>query len=607
MLKRIRRRYESAVAHLPLPVLGAALRGALRRGYTAQVFKADLLAGLVVGVVALPLSMALAIAVGVPPQHGLYTAIIAGGLIAALGGSPTQVSGPTAAFVVVLVPISAKYGIGGLLVATFLAGMVLLAMGWARLGRLIQFVPYPVTTGFTAGIAVVIATLQLKDFLGLEVAHMPEHYVERIQALGAALPSARIADAAVGALTLAILIFWPRVTRRVPAPLVALGAATVGAYALGRLAPGLVVDTIGSRFSYVVAGATHPGIPRLPPLPNLPWSLPGPDGVTPIGVSLKMVRELMPSAFAIAMLGAIESLLSAVVADGMAGTKHDPDGELVAQGLGNIVAPIFGGFAATGAIARTATNIRSGARTPVAAMIHAAFVLGAVVAMAPALAYLPMASLAALLLLVAYNMSEVKHFIHVLRVAPKSDVAVQLTCFGLTVAFDMVVSVTAGVLLAALLFMRRMAEISGTTMVGEGGRSHPALAEPLPRRVVLYDIAGPLFVGAARAAVCALEHVAQGTRVFILDVEDVPAMDATGLVNLESALDRLERDRTFVILAGVQPQPARVLHKAGIDAEEGHLAFCETVQQAVAMAREMSNSAPSSMTTPMPGAAGTPL
>lgn len=601
MLTRIRKRYDSAASLFPQFTIklrvASALRNTLRGGYGAQGFKSDLLSGLVVGVVALPLSMALAIATGVPPQHGLYTAIVAGGLIAALGGSPTQVSGPTAAFVVVLVPISAKYGIGGLLLATCLAGVILFLMGAARLGRLMSFVPYPVTTGFTAGIGVVIATLQLKDFLGLRVDHMPEHYFGKIEALAAALPTARIPDLAIGAGTLAILIAWPRITRRLPAPLVALGVATIAAFALSKLIPGFRVDTIGSRFSYVSDGVTHPGIPRLPPLPILPWNLPGPGGA-PMGLTFDLIRELTPSAFAIAMLGAIESLLSAVVADGMAGTKHDPDGELVAQGIGNMVAPFFGGFAATGAIARTATNIRSGGRTPIAAIIHAIFVLVAVIALAPVLSYLPMASLAALLLVVAYNMSEVKHFIHVIRVAPKSDAFVQLTCFTLTVVFDMVVSVTAGVLLAAVLFMRRMAEISGAKVIDDP-HTH-GLRRPLPRGVVLYEIAGPLFFGAAQAAMGALDHIAEGTRVVILDFEGVPAVDATGLVNLESALDRLQRDKTFVILAGVQAQPAKVLQKAGIEEEEGKIALCATVNDALELAQSLRDNSPPSMRTPLP-------
>jgi SulP family sulfate permease len=602
MLRRIRRRYESVASALPTLQLrfASALRESLREGYDARKFRDDLLAGLVVGIVALPLSMALAIATGVPPQHGLYTAIVAGFVTALLGGSRTQVTGPTAAFVVVLVPISLKYGLGGLLVATMLAGMMLCLMGVARMGKLIQFIPYPVTTGFTAGIGVVIATLQLKDFLGLTTEKLPEHYLDRVQALALALPSTHWPDLLIGAVTLVLLLVWPRLTGKVPAPLVALAFAAGLALLLGRLIPSFHVDTIGTRFSYVVDGMSHPGIPRLPPLPVLPWHLPGGDG-KPLVLSIALLRELLPSAFTIAMLGAIESLLSAVVSDGMAGTKHDPDGELLAQGIGNMLAPFFGGFAATGAIARTATNIRSGGRTPIAAMVHALFVLGAVLLLAPLVAYLPMAALAALLLIVAYNMSEIKHFIHVLRVAPKSDVLVQVSCFLLTVIFDMVVAVTAGVLVAALLFMRRMAEISGAKLITD---KHPALREPLPRGVVLYEIAGPLFFGAAQAALSTLDAIAGKTKIVILDIEAVPAMDATGLVNLESSLERLERDRTLVILAGVQPQPGKVLEKAGIKPERDVLEICATVEEAVALARALRDAAPPSVMTPLPGGAG---
>jgi sulfate permease, SulP family len=594
MLKRIKRRYEAVASALPNVQIrfASALRETIREGYSLQKLRADLLAGIVVGIVALPLSMALAIATGVPPQHGLYTAIVAGAVIAVLGGSRTQVSGPTAAFVVVLVPISARFGIGGLLVATLLAGVMLIIMGMARLGRLIQFIPYPVTTGFTAGIAVVIATLQLKDLLGLRIDKMPESYLEKVHALATAAPSTHWPDLAVGAVTLAILLLWPRVNKRIPSPLVALSVAAVGAYVLSLKVPGFQVATIGSRFSYTDGlGASHPGIPRLPPLPLFPWSLAGGDG-QPLHLSIGLLRELLPSAFTIAMLGAIESLLSAVVSDGMAGTKHDPDGELVAQGVGNVLAPFFGGFAATGAIARTATNIRSGGRSPVAAFVHAIFVLGAVMLLAPLVAYLPMAALAALLMLVAYNMSEVKHFAHVIQVAPKSDVIVQVSCFLLTVVFDMVVAVTFGVLLAALLFMRRMAEISGTKLAND---QHPAVREPLPKGVVLYEIAGPLFFGAAQAAMSALDATAGQARIVILDLTSVPAMDATGLVNLESALDRLHRDKTFVILAGVQAQPAKLLEKAAIKPEENLLEICRSVEDAVDLARALRASAPPSV------------
>jgi sulfate permease, SulP family len=531
----------------------------------------------VVGIVALPLSMALAIASGVPPEHGLFTAVVAGAVVPLVGGSRFQVSGPTAAFVVVLEPIASRFGLGGLLLATFMAGLLLVGFGVFRLGTLVRFVPYPVTTGFTAGIAVVIATLQLRDFLGLDIAAFPHAYLERVQAIGAALPTAKLSEVAVGAGTLAILVLWPRLPTRVPAPLVALGLAGLAAWALQRWLPGFEVATIDTRFGH----AGHPGIPTLPPLLVRPFELPGPGG-RPLVLSLPLLRDLVPSAFAIAMLGAIESLLSAVVADGMTGEKHDSDAELLAQGVGNVLAPLFGGIAATGAIARTATNIRAGARSPLAAFFHAGFVLAVLLSLAPLLGHLPMSALAALLLQVAWRMSEARHFAHAVRVAPKSDVAVLLVCFGLTVVFDMVVAVTVGVVLAALLFMRRMAELASVNLVG---RSHAALSPPLPPGVVLYDVGGPLFFGAAQKAMSALEAVDHGVRTLVLDLRDVPAMDATGLVNLESALDRLARRGIAVIVGGVNPQPAQVMERAGWRSEEGRLVICESFDDAVALAR----------------------
>ena len=573
----------AAGARVFLGRIAPALRAALREDYGIAALRADLMAGAVVGVVALPLSMALAIASGVPPQHGLYTAIVAGFTIALLGGSPVQVSGPTAAFVVILAPISARFGLGGLLLATLAAGVILFAMGLARMGQFIEYVPYPVTTGFTAGIAVVIGTLQLKDFLGLEVARMPEHYLERLAALLRALPTVQPADVTIGLLTLALLVVWPRVSVRVPSPLVALALAALVALTLSRTVPGFSVATINTRFSYETPGGLRPGIPRDPPRPVLPWRLPGPDGA-PLRPSLDLLRQLMPSAFAIAILGAIESLLSATVADGMTSRKkHDPDAELMAQGVGNIVVPFFGGIAATGAIARTATNIRAGARSPLAAVFHSFVVLAAVVFLAPWLGYLPMASLAALLLLVAWNMSDSKHFAHLVRVSPRSDVAVLLTCFTLTVVFDMVISVTAGVLMAALLFMRRMAEVSGVELVAEG---HPDLKEPLPRGVVLYDIAGPLFFGAAQQAMHALQAVeARHVRVVILDVDHVPAIDATGIVALESLVARLNEANVKVILVGIQDQPLRALARAGWRNRKGRLRIFRSFDRGVAVAR----------------------
>jgi len=579
-------RYDSGTDLTPLRARpAAALRRTLRDGYGVADLRADVLAGIVVGIIALPLSMALAIASGVPPQHGLYTAIVGGAVIALLGGSRFQVSGPTAAFVVILSPIAAQHGVGGLVFASMLAGLILLGLGAARLGSLIQFVPHPVTTGFTAGIAVVIATLQLKDFLGLETGPLPPHYVERVVTLVHALPTAHLPDVAIGSVTLAILALWPRylpqLSKSLPGPLVALVVGTILSEFLRTFAPGQEVATIASRFSFERDGVTTPGIPNLPPIFALPWTLPGADGA-PLALDFGLVRELVPAAFAIAMLGAIESLLSSVIADGMTGTRHDPDSELLAQGAGNLIAPFFGGFAATGAIARTATNIRAGARSPMAAVFHSAFVLAAMVALAPALGRLPMTALAAMLLMVAWNMSELKHFVHVLRVAPRSDVVVLLVCFGLTVIFDMVVAVTVGILLAALLFMRRMADISHVRLVGP---EHDPILPPLPKGVLVYDLGGPLFFGAAQKAMSALDTVQRDVNTVLLDVRDVPIMDSTGLVNLESAIERLRRRGMRVILGGVRPQPAELLARAGIESDEDRVVVCERFDDAVALAR----------------------
>lgn len=568
-------RLESTLIELPreLPRIAAGMRGALRAGYGAVDLKSDLLAGAVVGIVALPLSMALAIASGVPPEHGLYTAIVAGFLIGALGGSRVQVSGPTAAFVVILAPISAKYGLAGLAVASVMAGGLLFAMGVARMGKLLQFIPYPVTAGFTAGIGVVIATLQLKDFFGLTVGRMPDHYVDKVRVLLEASPSWSASDLIVGAATLMVLLVFPRVTKRVPAPLVGLLVGTGLSLLLARMISGFDVATIGSRF--------EGGIPRRPPLPVLPWMQAGPEGGAFV-LSFDTVKELVVPAFAIAMLGAIESLLSAVVADGMTGQKHDPDCELMAQGVGNMVGPFFGGFAATGAIARTATAVRSGARSPIAAMFHSVLVLATMLVLSPWLSYLPMASLAALLLVVAWNMSEAKHFVHVMRTAPRSDALVLVSCFALTVLFDMVVAVSVGVVLAALLFMKRMAELTGGELLTEG---HPALPEGTPPGVVVYEIAGPLFFGAAQKAMSALEEISGTVKAVVLDLRSVPAVDATGLVNLESTLSKLWEDGVMVVLGGVQPGPFRAMVRAGLRNEKGRLMICREFDAAIAFVR----------------------
>lgn len=554
----------------PLPRPATALRQALARGYIGSDLRADLFAGCVVGIVALPLAMALAIASGAPPQHGLYTAIVAGLVIGLLGGSAVQVSGPTAAFVVLLAPVASRFGVRGLMLASLMAGGLLVVMGLMRMGRLIHFVPTPVTAGFTTGIATVIAVLQLRDFFGLP-AGGGEHVLDRLLHSLGGLDGARLVDCAIGVGTLALLIGWPYLGRwldwrwveTLPAALVAVGLATAAAALLSGFAPDFVPATVGSRFTFVQDGVVGHGIPRLPPLPQLPWPAEG--------VSLALLRALLPSAFAIAMLGAIESLLSAVVADGMRSTgpahePHDPDAELLAQGVGNIVAPFFGGFAATGAIARTATNLRSGARSPFAAVAHALFLLAAVLLLAPVLSYLPMAALAALLLLVAWNMADLPHVGRLLRIAPKSDRLLLVICFLLTVLFDMVVAVTVGVVLGALLFMRRMAEVAGTEALEAGG---PDLAVAPARGVTVYRVAGPLFFGATQKALAALQRWEKGTRVVVLDLSAVPALDASGLISLESAAERLRHGGVFLILSGLRGQPLRAALRAGLRRKPG--------------------------------------
>lgn len=560
-----RTRYTTQQQPVPLRALpAAALRAAWREGYTGATLRADLMAGVVVGIVALPLAMALAIAVGVPPQHGLYTAIVAGAIVAVLGGSRTQVTGPTAAFIVILAPIFTRFGLAGLLIAGMLAGLILIAMGLFRMGKLIEFIPHPVTTGFTAGIATVIAFLQLKDLFGLQLDHSPEHFAERVVVMARAAGTASGWELLVGAFTFALLLLVPRVTKRVPAPLIALSAAAVLAVVLSRLA-GVEVATIASRFHSELGGRLIQGIPQLPPLPMLPWLAPGPGGA-PLAFDFATFRALLPSAFAIAMLGAIESLLSAVVADGMARTRHDPDAELLALGIGNVVTPFFGGIPATGAIARTATNVRSGGRTPLAAVLHAVTVLAAVIVLAPALGYLPMSALAALLLLVAWNMSEAKHFVHTIKVAPRSDVAVLLTCFGLTVFTDMVIGVGVGLGLAAMLFMGRMAEVTDASLVEAADTPLPG---PVPVGVVVYRVRGPLFFGAAQKAMGALGSIATDARVVVFWLDQVPAMDATGLVALESAIGRLRAGGLSAVLHGLRPQPRSVVERAGLLAQPG--------------------------------------
>jgi SulP family sulfate permease len=565
-------------AKFVLPVLGTGLRDALRAGYGLADLRKDLLAGLTIGIVAVPLAMALAIATGVPPQYGLYTAIVAGIVIALTGGSRFNVSGPTAAFVVILLPIVQLYGIGGLLVATIMAGLILVGMGIARMGALIQFVPYPVVLGFTAGIGVVIATLQVPDFLGLTLSAAPQdaHFIDQLLAIGRALPGLDFAELGIGLFTLAILLAWPRTRIPLPGPLVALVAATLLASAVNTLMDGVLIDTVAARFSWEFRGATGQGIPPIAPGFVLPWKLPGADG-TPLGLSFGLVQALLGPAIAIALLGAIESLLCGVIANGLTRTRHDPNAELIGQGLGNIVAPFFGGITATAAIARTATSIRSGARSPIAAVVHSLVVLLAVVSLAGLLGRVPMAALAALLFVIAWNMSEPHLFLRTLRSAPRADVAILLTCFLLTVLFDMVLAVAVGVGLAAALFIRRMAQLTHSTRLRSAGR--PAAGGFSPE-VAVYDVNGPLFFAAAEKAVTSLHVVDPGVRVIVLDMSDVPSMDGTAVVAVQGLVDEMRRQGVALIFAGLQARMVLKLLRAGVRRIERRLTFCASMDQA---------------------------
>ena len=545
-----------------------------------HLLRTNFLAGITVGIVALPLSMALAIASGVAPQYGLYTAIVGGIVIALTGGSRINISGPTAAFVVILLPITQTYGLGGLLIAGLMAGVILLLMGLMRLGNLIELVPYPVTVGFTAGIAVVIGTFQIPNLLGLHLEHPGVHYLDRLQAIMHALPGLQWDELFISVITLAALILWPRLKTRVPSYLVALVLGTGLAWLCGLLFDGFDVATIGSSFHYSLDGLTGDGIPPVPLHFVWPWELPDASG-QPIGLSLHLIYALIGAAFAIAMLGAIESLLCAVVSDGMTGHATDPNRELIGQGIGNIIVPFFGGIPATAAIARTVTNIGAGGSSPLASVVHALFILVAIVLIAPLLAYIPMASMGAILLIVARNMSEAKHFLHILKVAPRNDILVLLTCFGLTVLLDMEIAVGAGMALAAMLFIKRMIELTEVQLVGSNReREYPET----PADVAIYNINGPMFFGAAQQALKNILNFRKEVRIVILDMSDVPMMDMTGIVALTSIINSLQKKRVMLVINGLRPQIMGMLRKSGVTPKDGEIAFAHNIHESLKVA-----------------------
>jgi SulP family sulfate permease len=538
------------------------------RDYDRRQLLNDVTAGVIVGIVALPLAIAFAIASGVTPGRGLWTAIVAGFLISALGGSRVQIGGPTGAFVVIVYGIVQKYGIDGLTVATLLAGILLVAMGFAKLGSVIKFIPQPVITGFTSGIAIIIFSSQVKDLFGLRMGALPAEFLPKWGAMLANVT--RITPAALGlsAATLAVLILWPRVSHRIPGPFVALILSTVVVQLLH-----LPVETIGSRFGALNAGIPHPQLPHL---------------------SLTQVTALVGPAFTIAMLAAIESLLSAVVADGMIGGRHRSNVELVAQGVANIASPLFGGIPATGAIARTATNVKNGGRTPIAGMTHAATLLLITLFFGRYAGLIPLATLAAILVIVAYHMSEWRTFRAELH-APKSDVAVLLTTFGLTVLVDLTVGIAVGLILAAFLFIRRMATVTTVNLFAGGAEADDELsvdpAEPwrlnVPRGASVFEIKGPLFFGAVETFRETLDHLDEHPRVLIVRMRDVHAVDATGIHALKDVIRRSARDGSRVLLTDVQPQPRAALSDAGVFALIGESSVVPEIDDALAIAYEM--------------------
>ena len=544
--------------------------------YSLSRFQRDVLAGATVGIIAIPLAMALAIASGVAPQYGLYTAIIGGFIIALTGGSRFSISGPTAAFVVILYPIAQRYGLAGLLLATILAGLILIAMAYARLGRFIEYIPESVTLGFTGGIAIVIATLQLKDLFGLSLQELPEHYVDKVWLLFNSLGGFDSASVFVALVTLGILLYWPKLKTAIPPHLPAVViAGLVGVFLANR---GFDVDTIASRFTYFMSdGSTGLGIP--PYLPDFawPWQQPGPGG-QPFEFTWSLAVSLLPSAFAIAMLGAIESLLCAVVLDGMTGKRHSANSELLGQGLGNIIAPFFGGITATAAIARSAANLKAGAQSPVAAMIHALVVLLGLVALAPLLAYLPMPAMAALLIVVAWNMSEAPKSVHLVRRAPGRDIAIFLTCLLLTVFFDMVIAITAGVLLACILFVNEMASMTRVTDI-TGNKK--LVDVTLPDRWAVLKINGPLFFAAADRAFGEISASMSALDGVILYMDGVTLLDAGGVAAMNKLVTYCAREGKQVIIADLQYQPLKTLARAKVEPIPGVTSFYPTLNEAI--------------------------
>jgi SulP family sulfate permease len=551
---------------------------ALLKDYSRERFVGDLMAGVIVGIVALPLAIAFGIASGVSPEKGLITAFIGGFIVSLLGGSSVQIGGPTGAFIVIVYGIIQNYGVGGLAIATVMAGIMLVVMGALRLGTIIRFIPYPIVVGFTSGIALTIFTTQMKDLLGLSIAKVPADFVSKWAVYVEHIHTFNPWPLAVGLLSIAIIVWTPRVSKKIPGSLVAIVVTTLVVY-LMRHAFGLAsIQTIGDLFT-------------------IKASLPPPAALV---FNMETINQLLPSAFTIAMLGAIESLLSATVADGVTGDKHHSNTELMAQGAANIVAPLFGGIPVTGAIARTMTNINNGGRTPVAGLVHAIVLLLILLFLGPLTRHIPMACLAGVLIIVSYNMSEWRTFRSLLK-NPRSDVSVLLVTFFLTVVFDLTIAIEIGLLIAMFLFMRRVMEttsVSVTKDVIDLSHESEGLHEEekllIPPGVEVYEIDGPFFFGIANKFDGVMQSLGDKPKVRIIRMRKVPFMDSTGLHNLESLQRLSEAETIHLILSGVNPKVRGVLTKAGFDRKIGDENICSNINEALSKAANVLASLPHS-------------
>ncbi len=534
------------------------------RGYSLHTFWQDLLAGLTVGLVALPLAMAFAIASGLTPQAGIYCAIVTGFLISLFGGSRFQIGGPTGAFVVVVAGIVAQYGVSGLFMCTMMAGVILVVLGATGMGTAVKYLPRPVVIGFTNGIAVLIASTQIKDFLGLKLDTVPAEFAARMSALGSHLATITPAAAILGVSALALIVVLRRMAPAIPGAIIAMVGGTVAVVALG-----LDVETIGTRF-----GGIPPGFPA----PHIP------------AFHASLIPTLIRPAVTVALLGAIESLMSAVVADRMGGGRHDPNMELVGQGIANIASPIFGGLPATGAIARTATNIRSGARTPVAGMVHAVTLLIVLLVAAPLASYIPMTVLGAILLVVSYNMGEWHEIPKLLRLT-KTDISVWLVTFALTVFADLTVAVEVGMILAALLFIRRVATTTTVSQVTtdyvESGRVHILQDKAIPPYVTVFRVHGPLLFGSTDKVTNILDKLKDLPPVVVVRLRNMTAIDATGIRSLEDLAEQLHASGRTLLLCGAREQPAAVMRAAGFHHHVGERNICPSIAAALARAAEI--------------------